>query len=242
MTDSDTPRSRPTVLSEELAHRVLTRAVELDLIEQSGMSVERLRDVAREMGIADSAFEAALTEVRQPAPATRPGLLRHWLDRFRGVDRTRSWGDVIFVNAAAFATFWATLRFVSTATRGLTLGWEIETALAIGVNVGALLLARHLRARPVSFVLATTAIAQLAEFAIHLVYGNSGAQGGPTHFAVLLAAALGVGATMFARNPLPSSEPVTAPVDANSPEPKPSSWSMLRTASSYRAVPARSAS
>lgn len=65
MTDSDSPTTQPSVLSEELAHRVLARAVELDVLAQSGMTVERLRGIASELGIPEATFAAALAEVQQ---------------------------------------------------------------------------------------------------------------------------------------------------------------------------------
>lgn len=228
MRDSDSSCPQPTVLSEELAHRLLARAIELDLESRSGTTVEQLRDVARELGIADAAFESALSDVRRPVPAKPPGVVRRCLDHLRGTE-TRSWGDVVFVNAAAFATFWAALSFVSAATRGLELGWEGHAARLIAVNIGGLMLARHLRARLATFVLASTAIAQLAEFAIHLAYGNTSAQGAATHFAVLLAAALGVGATALARRPDAVRDPIVAPEAENGVDR--TSWSLVRSSS-----------
>lgn len=228
MRDSDGTPPQATVLSEELAQRLLARAIELDLESRSGTTVERLREVADELGIADAAFEAALVEVQRPAHVPPAGMLRRWLNGLRGTGN-RSLSKGVFANAAAFAAFWAALRLVSVATRGLELGWEGDAAQLIAVNIGALVLARHLRARLATFVFASTAIAQLAEFAIHLIYGNASAQGAPTHFAVLLAAALGVGATVLSRRSDAVAEPERAQDTLNTSDR--TSWSLVRAPS-----------
>ncbi|MDQ2667663.1 MAG: hypothetical protein M3Z05_16840 [Gemmatimonadota bacterium] len=56
-------------LSEEDAHRVLARAVELDARESSALSVLQLREIAVEAGISLSALEQALAEQKQHTAA-----------------------------------------------------------------------------------------------------------------------------------------------------------------------------
>jgi hypothetical protein len=51
-------------ISEDEAHRVLARAVELDARAMSDVSVEQLRAVAAEAGIAPEALDRALHELR----------------------------------------------------------------------------------------------------------------------------------------------------------------------------------
>lgn len=59
----DDPQLRDFV-SEDEAHRVLARAVELDARATSDVSVEQLRAVAAEAGIAPEALDRALQELR----------------------------------------------------------------------------------------------------------------------------------------------------------------------------------
>lgn len=238
MKDPEPQLSSPHVLSEDLAQRVLARAVELDVLAQSGMTVTRLREVARELGIPDAAFDAALAEVQAPAP--RPGLLRRWIQRARGpVHARRPWGDVLLANAAAVAAFWAVLGLVTTATRGADLGWQLDAALRLLVGVGGVALARHLRARPVGFVLAITTVAQLAEYAIHLVYGIRAAQGADTHFAVLLAAAIGVAVASLGRRIRHAAAETVTDEGAGTPLETPTRWTLMRTASPARPLGTR---
>jgi len=241
MTDSDSPTTPPSVLSEELAHRVLARAVELDVLDQSGMTVGRLRDIASELGISEATFSAALAEVQQPLSEEPRGLVQRWIQRARGrTESARPWGDALLANAAALAAFWAALGLVTTATGGAGLGWQLDAALRLAVGCGGVVLARHLRARPVGFVLAAVTIAQLAEYAIHLVYGIKAAQGADTHFAVLLSAALGVAAATWGRR-TPHADAVVAAEDGADDRPEPARWSLIRSASSRTTVGAHAA-
>jgi hypothetical protein len=82
-------------------------------------------------------------------------------------------------------------------------GWAGAVLIA---SVVGLLVAMRLKASFASFVLATMTAVMLSEFAIPLRYGREALRGAPTHFALLLAAAIGVllGALLFRR----SSEPV----------------------------------
>lgn len=169
MTQEPTP-SKPSVLSEQLAHRVLARAVEIDVVERSGTPLSRLRDVAREIGISDAAFDAAFAEVRASsvAPPSAQGHLPRWWRRVLGADTGRSWSQAAAINAGAFAVFWAALGLASRLTHAVDGGWELRAGLFVAVNLGGCEIARRLRARPVAFVLAVTAIAQLAEYVIHV--------------------------------------------------------------------------
>jgi transposase-like protein len=57
----------PEVLSEEAVRRLLTRASELEAARSTQLSTAELREIAREVGIAPSSFEQALTELRNRA-------------------------------------------------------------------------------------------------------------------------------------------------------------------------------
>jgi hypothetical protein len=58
----------PDLLSEDAAHRLLARAVELDAHRAGSLSIEQLRDVACDAGISSRAFEDALVEARAGTP------------------------------------------------------------------------------------------------------------------------------------------------------------------------------
>ena len=88
MDESGSPA--PDRLSEEEAHRVLARAVELDARVEAGISLTQLREVASEAGITERSLEQALREVTAAADHTvgvrpRPltGLSAQWLARHR---------------------------------------------------------------------------------------------------------------------------------------------------------------
>ena len=86
MTEGDQDRNAER-LPEEAARRLLARASELEAARGAELSVAELRDAAREAGIAPSAFEQALAELRARGPAATAGpvasrvprLARFWL-------------------------------------------------------------------------------------------------------------------------------------------------------------------
>jgi hypothetical protein len=65
-------------LPEDSARRLLQRASELEAARNTELSVAELREAAREAGIAPSAFEQALAEIRarDAAAATKPSPTR----------------------------------------------------------------------------------------------------------------------------------------------------------------------
>ena len=74
-------------LPESEANRLLTRASEIEAARGTDLSVDELREVARQAGIAPSAFDEALSELRArgssmanaaPTPKPRPLLVRFW--------------------------------------------------------------------------------------------------------------------------------------------------------------------
>lgn len=197
MVDSRDSDDRTPFLPSELAHRLLSRAVELDVLSRSGNTIEQLRTVAHELGVADEAFDRALAELRHHEPAGARTTLRSMWNALRAHPRSAELTAV--ANVATFGAFWGALGVATWLSRSAGFEWELDAALRIAVNVAGVSLAHRLRARPVGFVLATTAIAQLAEYAIHLVYGLDSAQGAATHFAVLLAAGLGVAIASWGR-------------------------------------------
>jgi len=71
------------LIDEQSAKKVLERALELDEAKHGALSVEQLRDVARDMAISPSSIEQALEEQKHgsqaaavPAPAQPRGFKR----------------------------------------------------------------------------------------------------------------------------------------------------------------------
>jgi hypothetical protein len=67
MVDAREDLERDALLSEDEAHRLLARAVELDARHRASVSVEDLRKAAGEAGIESGAFIQALSELRSGA-------------------------------------------------------------------------------------------------------------------------------------------------------------------------------
>jgi hypothetical protein len=126
----------PDSLSEDEAHRVLARAVELDARTVSDVSVSQLRSVAEEAGIAPEALERALLELRAGrlpgvhSAHSRRSALAEQLRRFRrhaalaiavGVAATTP-GDIFVLNALyalpLFALYELCIRLLDARARG----------------------------------------------------------------------------------------------------------------------------
>lgn len=160
-------------LSEDAAHRVLARAVELDARESDVVSLAQLREIAQEAGIAPEALERALAEARD-----RP---------------ERRWRGAIGTNAAVFVAFWILLRVANRVSGALDLDWPAQHAGLILANVLGLVLALRARARAAALVLGVTAAAMAGEYPPHLLFGVQTVQGGPTKWALMLTGLLGIG-------------------------------------------------
>jgi hypothetical protein len=191
MTENNIP-SEPMLLPEETAHRILARAVELDAAHTSDIPLATLREIAREAGIGARAFESAVREF-QSASSSRTGLETAG-DEFR-------WTRVgpILRNVGAFVVGMGIIRAANSIAVPLGAGWPVEHAVAILANILGVGVALKFRARATAFVLAVTAIAQLAEYPMHLQFGIDTVQGGPTKFALIIASALGLGFGVLAR-------------------------------------------
>ncbi len=96
------------------------------------------------------------------------------------------------IDAGILVFFWLLGFALVQAAERLTNPWpaaEIGQLVAAAVSLGV---AVRLRATIAAFLTASFAAFLLAEIAIHLLFGIRAAQGGPTHFAVLGAALIGV--------------------------------------------------
>ena len=95
-------------------------------------------------------------------------------------------------NALALGLFWMFSFALVQSGERLLGGWPAsETGQLLGC-VGGVLVAIRLRARGALVITAGLSAFSASELLIHLIYGLRAAQGGPTHFAVMGAALLGV--------------------------------------------------
>jgi hypothetical protein len=170
----------PHSLSSDAARRVLARAAELDAQAAADVPVARLRDAAREAGISDAAFEAALHDVETREAEHAPPR------------RGRDVVGAVVVNVLAFALFWVTLALWARVEHSLQLAWEADHPARALLNVLGVFIALRLRARAVAVVLAVTAAAQVAQYPLHLLFGIEVLQGAAAKWGLMLAALLGV--------------------------------------------------
>ena len=102
------------------------------------------------------------------------------------------------MDAAVLALFWLLGFALVQAAQRLTNPWpagDIGLLIAAAVSLG---IAVRLRAMVAALLTAGFAAFTLAEISIHALFGIRAAQGGPTHFAVLAAALIGVSLGVFA--------------------------------------------
>ncbi len=184
-------------LSEDAAERLLLRAIELDHSRSSETTVNELRDIAREAGISVHAFDAAFREFQMQAPATEAaspptkpeGFFGRLRNRMRGHANPSTIGDIVVSNAIAATLFWVSMFLLMPIAQPF--GWQaVDGTMLVGCILG-LGLARRLHARLVELGLMGQVAFLAAELAMHLLYGIRAVQGGPTHFAVMIAGTLG---------------------------------------------------
>ncbi|HEX2833240.1 MAG TPA: hypothetical protein VHW00_09505 [Thermoanaerobaculia bacterium] len=98
---------------------------------------------------------------------------------------------LVGINLAVFALFLLALIASNTVT-GNVQNWPANSIGAVVISVLALLLALRLNARWVAPVMMVILGYTATGLIISSVFGHAAAQGAATHFAVLLAASLGV--------------------------------------------------
>jgi len=174
--------SRPDAetLSEDVAHRLLARAVELDAQRVDRVSIDELRDIAREVGISPHAFDDALAEVRK---AALPQQRKSARERLRAVP----------VNVLPIVGYWGTVRLVDQVGLAYFPYPLVMLAGDIGITLGAAALALRLRGRWAALALSGLAAMQLAAYPIFYL-GRTVPIGSPLAWLALGAAAfLGIG-------------------------------------------------
>jgi hypothetical protein len=107
--------------------------------------------------------------------------------------------NAVLRGALVLAIFWVTAFILVQFGQRVAGGWavsEVGEVLACALGV---FLALRLRVKPVAYVLAGQLAFTVSELALHSIYGIRSVQGGPTHFAVMLAGTLGVALGWFLR-------------------------------------------
>ncbi len=218
MSAFEQPPADGTRVPEELAHRILARAIELEARQGPSLTLAQLRELAHEAGIPAHALTGALEEWQSPRSVVASTSRR---------PRVAS----LLVNVVSLGGWWLALRMVDRAALAVTGDPRLPLALDIATTLAAAAGAWRLGARPAAGVLAAFAAAQLAAYPL-LALGITSFVGSPPVWAALAGAALlgvGAGAWMvrrrhhrdtddrLARSEEGGSEPVAGVVASDSP-------------------------
>jgi hypothetical protein len=180
-----------TSIPEEVAHRILARAAEIEARDGASVPLARVREVASEAGIAPAAVERAMREVLHPP--------RSWAGRL--TDRLLGWLTstspvstmaTVTTNVLAFSAAWLLMGAGARIALQFGDGWVITNGVMILSLLVGLGLAVRVRARLTAILLAITAAALLAEYPLHLIYGIGVVQGAATKWALMLSAGFGI--------------------------------------------------
>jgi hypothetical protein len=205
MPDHDSSERIP----DDIAHRLLARAVELDETQRAALTLGELREVAREAGVSTDAFDRALDELRAvlerpdlpaltapPIGREEPRILKTLWRRAIGEARQEparvtAW-ESIATNVIAFALFYFLFGLSSRISQSLGAPWQLVHLLQLPAYVLGAGIAFRLRARPVAYALTGLGIAAAVKYGMHLTFGIEAVQGGPTQLAVMIAGVAGV--------------------------------------------------
>jgi hypothetical protein len=148
-----TPVSDETRLPDEVARRLIDRAIALDAARKSSVSVGELRELAHELGLAPESLDDALRELttlelRAPLePAlTLPRAIRSLVDRFNAwVTRYWRWirPTIVGLGGLELGVIARELDRVNGATSDL----HVTLDVTVAVGVASLLLALYHRGR-----------------------------------------------------------------------------------------------
>jgi hypothetical protein len=122
----------------------------------------------------------------------------------------------VFRGALVLALFWLTGFALVQFGQRVFGGWAVSQVGEVLACLLGVFLAFRMRVKFIAYVLAGQLAFSLSELALHSIYGNRSVQGGPTHFAVMLAGTLGVVLGWFLRS---QSQTPTAQVQSASSSP-----------------------
>lgn len=235
MAKSDQSQAQPAdSIPEDVAHRILARAAEIESREAPSIPLARLREVALEAGIAPAALDQAIDEITTPR---RPGIFRRGL--YWVVNRLSNASPLppltaLTINIVAFCSFWVLISLSARLAAALQGGWVVSNGLMIVATLIGLGMAVRVRARFTAVLLAITAAAILAEFPLQLIYGIAVVQGAATKWALMLAGGFGLLLSrVLARRPDPARsldapKPEQAEDEGTTPSPLPPDYTTLR--------------
>lgn len=181
-------------MSEAEARRIIARAIELDVELGDFTTLARVREIAKDAGISELALSRAISEPYAPAgqdSAARPSRWQCFQRRFQAsYQASASDQEPIVPNLFAGASFFlGTTMLAQVGHLFGTLG--VEASIVVSSLVAAFI-ARTTRARLATLAFFGFAACQVAELLMHATYGVDSVQGGPTHWAVMIAGLLGV--------------------------------------------------
>jgi len=104
-------------------------------------------------------------------------------------------------NVAVLVLTYAAMFLATRVVIALHGDWKPMDLVTLAAEVAGLVAAIALRARFAAYILGAAAAFSAAELTLHAIYGICTVQSGPTHFAVLLAAALGIAMGALVRTP-----------------------------------------
>jgi hypothetical protein len=108
--------------------------------------------------------------------------------------------SALFRGLVVIVVFWGTAFILVQFGQRAAGGWAFSQAGEVVAGALGVFLALRLNVKPVAYVLAGQIAFSASELALHSVFGNRSVQGGPTHFAVMLAGTLGVALGWFLRS------------------------------------------
>jgi uncharacterized Ntn-hydrolase superfamily protein len=220
-------------ISQETARRLLARAIEIDADDSSSMTPAQLHEVAIDAGISRNALDAALREHASTPLAPPRGRFASFTDRVLGVIRGEGsshdgllpdslWRSVAPNAIGILSAFAALSVLLLFAAEDKVPYFQIRKAMDPLAMLIGFWVSTRLRARLASFVTLGLAVAFGAEVLMDVVAGAPAVRGGEAHFALIIAAMVGVaiGATLGSRSgssapAQPASDPRSEPATSD---------------------------
>jgi hypothetical protein len=114
----------------------------------------------------------------------------------------------VLKGAFVLAVYWIIAFVLVQLSQRIDAGWAMSQTGELLAGALGVFLAIRLNVKPVAYVLGGLLAFSASELILHSIFGNRSVQGGPTHFAVMLAGILGVtlGAFLHARGATPEAE------------------------------------
>ncbi|HEV7487963.1 MAG TPA: hypothetical protein VGQ65_20010 [Thermoanaerobaculia bacterium] len=120
----------------------------------------------------------------------------------------RSVLHAVLKGALVLAVYWMTAFVLVQFGQRVAGGWAFSQLGEVLAGAVGVFLALRLNVKPVAYVLGGLLAFSVSELVLHSIFGNRSVQGGPTHFAVMLAGILGIalGAFLRTREATPNAE------------------------------------